>query len=57
MDSNIKTDAEIAAQVATDMTLSWNNFEDNTFRRCVNDLAALGMSVVKRTNDSTTAFA
>jgi hypothetical protein len=34
------------------MTLSWNNFEDNTFRRCVNDLAALGMSVVKRTNDS-----
>ena len=52
MDSNIKTDAEIAAQVATDMTLSWNNFEDNTFRRCVNDLAALGMSVVKRTNDS-----
>jgi len=52
MDTNIKTDAEIAAQVATDMTLSWNNFEDNTFRRCVNDLAALGMSVVKRTNDS-----
>ena len=51
LDSNIKTDAEISAQIATNMTLSWNNFEDNTFRRCVNDLAALGMSVVKRTND------
>jgi hypothetical protein len=51
MDTNIKTDAEIAAQVATDLTLSWNNFEDNTFRRCVNDLASLGMSVVKRSND------
>tara|TARA_R100001510_G_scaffold13780_1_gene10934 strand:+ start:2768 stop:5194 length:2427 start_codon:yes stop_codon:yes gene_type:complete len=51
MDTNIKTDAEIAAQVATDLTLSWNNFEDNTFRRCVNDLAAIGMSVVKRNND------
>ena len=51
MDTNIKTDAEIAAQVATDMTLSWSSFEDNTFRRCVNDLAALGMAVVKRKND------
>lgn len=51
MDTNIKTDAEIAAQVATDMTLSWSNFEDGTFRRCVNDLVALGMAVVKRKND------
>ena len=51
LETNIKTDAEIAAQVATNMTLSWNNFEDNTFRRCVNDLAALGMTVVKRSND------
>jgi len=51
MDTNIKTDAEIAAQVATDMTLSWANFEDGTFRRCVNDLAALGIAVVKRKND------
>ena len=33
------------------MTLSWNNFNDNVFRRCVNDLAALGMAVVKREND------
>ena len=51
LETNIKTDAEIAAQVATNMTLSWNNFNDGTYRRCVNDLAALGMAVVKRDND------
>ncbi len=51
LDSNIKTDAEISAQIATNLTLSWNNFNDGTFRRCVNDLVALGMSVVKRSND------
>jgi len=48
---NVKSDAEIAAQVATDMTLSWNNFDDNIFRRCVNDLATNGIAVVKRSND------
>ncbi len=51
MGTNIKTDAEIAAQIATNMTLSWNNFNDNIFRRCVNDLATFGMAVVKRSND------
>lgn len=51
METNIKTDAEVAAQIATDATLSWNNFNDGVFRRCVNDLVALGMSVVKRSND------
>jgi len=51
MDTNIKTDAEVAAQIATNATLSWNNFTDNTFRRCVNDMVALGMAVVKRNND------
>tara|TARA_R110001599_G_scaffold26931_8_gene94868 strand:- start:889 stop:3354 length:2466 start_codon:yes stop_codon:yes gene_type:complete len=51
MDTNIKTDAEISAQIATNMTLSWNNFNDNIFRRCVNDLATLGMAVVQRFND------
>ena len=51
LDTNIKTDAEIAAQIATNLTLSWNNFNDNIFRRCVNDLAALGMAVVRRSND------
>ena len=49
--TNVKTDAEIAAQIGTNMTLSWNNFNDNILRRCVNDLVSLGMSVVKRTND------
>lgn len=51
LDTNIKTDAEIAAQIGTNMTLSWNNFSDGIFRRCVNDIAALGMAVVKREND------
>ena len=50
-ETNIKTDGEISAQVGTELTLTWNNFTDNTFRRCVNDLATLGMSVVKRSND------
>lgn len=49
--ANIKTAAEIAAQVATDLTLTWNNFSEETFRRCVNDLVALGLAVVKRRND------
>ena len=51
LDTNIKLDAEIAAQIATNMTLGWNNFNDNIFRRCVNDLTSLGMAVVRRTND------
>lgn len=48
--TNIKTDAEIAAQIGTNMTLSWNDFNDAVFRRCVNDLVSLGMAVVKRSN-------
>lgn len=48
---NVKSDAEISAQIATNMTLSWNNFEDNIFRRCVNDLATNGIAIVKRSND------
>ena len=51
LETNIKSDAEIAAQIGTNVTLSWNNFNDNTFRRCVNDLATLGMAVIKRSND------
>ena len=50
-ETNIKSDGEISAQLGTELTLTWNNFVDNTFRRCVNDLATLGMSVVKRSND------
>ena len=49
--TNVKTDAEIAAQIGTNMTLSWNDFNDSTLRRCVNDLVSLGMAVVKRSND------
>ena len=41
MGTNIKTDAEIAAQVAASMTLNWNEFNDTTFRRCVEDLTLL----------------
>ena len=51
MDTNIKTDAEVAAQLATSLTLNWANFNDNTFRRAVMDIVSLGMAVVKRNND------
>jgi hypothetical protein len=51
LENNIKSDAEVAAQIATNMTLSWNNFNDSIFRRCVNDLAAIGICAVKRSND------
>jgi hypothetical protein len=57
LETNIKTDAEIAAQIGTNMTLSWNNFNDGTYRRCVNDLASIGMAVVKRRNDPNTGIA
>ena len=48
---NVKTGAEISAQMATQLTLTWNDFSEKIFRRCVSDLVGLGMSVVKRTND------
>jgi hypothetical protein len=51
MDSNIKTDAEVAAQIGTNLTLELNEFSDTIYRRCVNDLAALGIAVTKRSND------
>ena len=51
METNIKTDAEVAAQLGTEATLTWNQFNDNIFRRAVNDLAVLGTCVVKRSND------
>jgi len=49
--NNIKSSSEIAAQVATNMTLKWNDFSDSTYRRCVNDLTTCGMAVTKRSND------
>tara|TARA_R100001163_G_C5067328_1_gene206357 strand:+ start:655 stop:3063 length:2409 start_codon:yes stop_codon:yes gene_type:complete len=51
LDTNIKTDAEVAAQIATNMTLQWSNFNDTTYRRCVNDIVGLGLAVTKRNND------
>lgn len=53
MDNNIKSSSEIAAQIATNLTLKWNDFNDATYRRCVNDIATLGMAVTKRSNDPT----
>jgi len=51
MDQNIKTNAEIAAQVATSLTLDWNDFDDKVYRRCVEDLVVCGMGIAKRRND------
>lgn len=48
---NIKTAAEIAAQIGTNLTLKWNNFNDGTYRRNVKDIVVDGMAVVKREND------
>lgn len=50
-DTNVKTDAEIAAQIGTNMTLEWSDFNDSTYRRCVNDLVSVGMAVTRRSND------
>ena len=50
-DNNIKSSGEIAAQIATSMTLEWNDFDDNVYRRAVLDLVRYGMGVVKRSND------
>ena len=49
--NNIKSTSEIAAQIATNMTLRWNDFNDTVYRRCVNDITTLGMAVTKRNND------
>lgn len=51
MDTNIKTAAEVAAQVGTNMTLEWNDFDQRVYRRAVTDLVTCGMGVVKRNND------
>jgi len=51
LDTNIKIAAEIAAQIATNLTLEWNDFNDTVYRRAVEDLVVCGMAVVKREND------
>mgnify|MGYP001026029234 FL=1 len=51
LDTNIKIAAEIAAQIATNLTLEWNSFSDSTFRRAVEDLVVCGIAAIKREND------
>ncbi len=48
---NIKTSAEISAQLGIALTLEWNDFDQAIYRRNVEDLTNLGMAVVKRSND------
>ena len=51
LETNVKTDAEVAGQLATQLTLSWNDFDERIYRRCVEDIIACGMAVAKRSND------
>jgi len=51
LESNVKTAAEIASQIGINLTLSWNDFDERIYRRCVEDLVTVGMAVVKREND------
>ena len=51
LDTNIKVASEIAAQIATNLTLEWNDFNDKIYRRAVEDLVSVGLAVVKRDND------
>ena len=50
-EQNMKTNAEIAAQLGTALTLDWNDFDQKVYRRSVEDLVVCGMGVVKREND------
>lgn len=51
MDSNLKTNAEIAAQMGAALTLDWTDFEEKVYRRAVTDLVTVGLAVSKREND------
>ena len=51
LDTNIKVASEIAAQIATNLTLQWNDFNDKVYRRAVEDLVVNGLGVIKRDND------
>jgi len=48
---NIKTSAEIAAQIGAALTLDWCDFDQKVYRRCVEDLVVNAMAVCKRSND------
>ncbi len=51
LETNVKTDAEVAGQLATQLTLQWNDFDERIYRRCVEDIISCGMAVAKRSND------
>lgn len=51
MNANLKIASESVAQLATNLTLNWNDFNEKIYRRAVDDLVTNGMAVVKRTND------
>jgi len=51
METTVKTDAEIAAQMASRMTLAWNEFNEKILRRIVRDFVEVGMGVGMRYND------
>lgn len=51
LESNIKTNAEIAAQIAANLTLEWNEYNHTVHRRAVTDLVSVGMGVTKNDYD------
>lgn len=51
LESNIKTNAEIAAQIAANLTLEWNEYNHTVHRRAVTDLVSVGMGVTKNEYD------
>ena len=51
LESNIKTSAEIAAQIAANLTLEWNEYNHTVHRRAVTDLVSVGMGVTKNDYD------
>lgn len=51
LENNVKTESEIAAQIAAKMTLAWNEFNEKILRRLVRDLVECGLAVPMRYND------
>jgi|TARA_B110000971_G_scaffold27579_1_gene24750 hypothetical protein len=51
LNANLKIASESVAQIATDLTLQWNDFNEKIYRRAVEDLVVNGIAVVKREND------
>ena len=52
-ETSLKTNAEIAAELAASITLEWNDFDEILLRRFVRDLVEIGMAVPMRYNDPT----